>query len=114
MKALGQEEAAPGIWMMDAPRPRWARTTCSVEIAKTAICGTDMHIYKWDEWAQKTIPVPMAVGHEYCGRIVEMGSEVRGFNVGDRVSAKGTSPAAIAVTAVPAGATSAATRWGWA
>ena len=50
-----------------------------IEIAKTAICGTDMHIYNWDAWAQKTIPVPMAVGHEYCGRIVEMGSEVRGL-----------------------------------
>ena len=60
-----------------------------IEIAKTAICGTDMHIYKWDAWAQKTIPVPMAVGHEYCGRIVEIGSEVRGLKTGDRVSGEG-------------------------
>ena len=60
-----------------------------IEIAKTAICGTDMHIYKWDAWAQKTIPVPMAVGHEYCGRIVELGSEVKGLKIGDRVSGEG-------------------------
>src|SRR5262249_49403815 len=56
---------------------------------KTAICGTDMHIYNWDAWAQKTIPVPMAVGHEYCGRIVELGSEVKGLKKGDRVSGEG-------------------------
>ena len=56
---------------------------------KTAICGTDIHIYNWDDWAQKTIPVPMEVGHEYCGEIVAMGSEVRGFAVGDRVSGEG-------------------------
>jgi len=56
---------------------------------KTAICGTDMHIYHWDEWAQRTIKVPMAVGHEYCGEIVEMGREVRGLKLGDRVSGEG-------------------------
>jgi threonine 3-dehydrogenase len=60
-----------------------------IKIEKTAICGTDMHIFNWDSWAQKTIPVPMAVGHEYFGRIVELGSEVRGFAVGDRVSGEG-------------------------
>jgi threonine 3-dehydrogenase len=60
-----------------------------IRIRKTAICGTDMHIWKWDEWAQKTIPVPMHVGHEYVGEIVEMGQEVRGFEVGDRVSGEG-------------------------
>ena len=56
---------------------------------KTAICGTDMHIWHWDEWAQRTIPVPMQVGHEYCGEIVDLGSEVRGFSIGDRVSGEG-------------------------
>ncbi len=60
-----------------------------IKIRKTAICGTDMHIYLWDQWAQKTIPVPMAVGHEYVGEIVELGSEVQGFKVGDRVSGEG-------------------------
>ena len=89
MKALVKKEAAPGIWMMDVPEPQVGPNDVLIEIAKTAICGTDMHIYKWDEWAQKTIPVPMAVGHEYCGRIVEIGSEVRGFSVGDRVSGEG-------------------------
>lgn len=89
MKALVKKEASPGIWMMDVPEPTAGPNDVLIEIAKTAICGTDMHIYKWDEWAQKTIPVPMAVGHEYCGRIVEIGSEVRGFSVGDRVSGEG-------------------------
>jgi threonine 3-dehydrogenase len=89
MKALVKKEASPGIWMMDVPEPQVGPNDVLIKIAKTAICGTDMHIYKWDEWAQKTIPVPMAVGHEYYGKIVELGSEVRGFSVGDRVSGEG-------------------------
>ena len=89
MKALVKKEASPGIWMMDVPEPQVGPNDVLIEISKTAICGTDMHIYKWDEWAQKTIPVPMAVGHEYYGKIVELGSEVRGFSVGDRVSGEG-------------------------
>ena len=60
-----------------------------IRVKRTAICGTDMHIYNWDGWAQRTIPVPMAVGHEYCGEIVEVGSEVSGFKPGDRVSGEG-------------------------
>ena len=82
-------QAAPGIWMEDIPIPSVGPNDVLIEIQKTAICGTDMHIYKWDAWAQKTIPVPMAVGHEYYGKIVEVGSEVRGFAVGDRVSGEG-------------------------
>src|SRR5262245_41308325 len=89
MKALVKKEAAPGIWLQDIPEPPVGPNDVLIEIAKTAICGTDMHIYKWDEWAQKTIPVPMAVGHEYCGRVVEVGRQVRGFNIGDRVSGEG-------------------------
>src|SRR5580698_8924204 len=89
MKALVKEQAAPGIWLKDIPEPKVGPNDVLIEIAKTAICGTDMHIYKWDAWAQKTIPVPMAVGHEYCGRIVEMGSEVKGLKSGDRVSGEG-------------------------
>ena len=89
MKALVKSEARPGIWMKDIEIPKVGHNDVLIKIHKTAICGTDMHIYKWDEWAQKTIPVPMAVGHEYCGRIVEIGSEVRGFSVGDRVSGEG-------------------------
>ncbi len=89
MKALVKKEAKPGIWMEDIPEPRVGPNDVLIEINKTSICGTDLHIYKWDAWAQKTIPVPMAVGHEYCGRIVELGSEVRGLAVGDRVSGEG-------------------------
>src|SRR3982751_5253656 len=89
MKALVKSEARPGIWMKDIDIPKVGHNDVLIRIQKTAICGTDMHIYHWDDWAQKTIPVPMAVGHEYVGRIVEMGSEVRGFSVGDRVSGEG-------------------------
>jgi threonine 3-dehydrogenase len=89
MKALVKSEARPGIWMKDIAEPTVGHNDVLIKIAKTAICGTDMHIYNWDAWAQKTIPVPMAVGHEYFGRIVDMGSEVRGFSLGDRVSGEG-------------------------
>ena len=89
MKALVKKEAAPGIWLDEVPEPKVGPNDVLIEIDRTAICGTDMHIYKWDAWAQKTIPVPMAVGHEYCGRIVDMGSEVRGLKTGDRVSGEG-------------------------
>ena len=89
MKALVKQQAAPGIWLEDIPEPKVGPNDVLIKIAKTAICGTDMHIYKWDAWAQKTIPVPMAVGHEYCGRIVELGSEVKGLKSGDRVSGEG-------------------------
>jgi threonine 3-dehydrogenase len=89
MKALVKKQAAPGIWMDDIPEPSVGPNDVLIKINKTAICGTDMHIYKWDAWAQRTIKVPMAVGHEYCGKIVDMGSEVRGFTIGDRVSGEG-------------------------
>src|SRR5215468_1222428 len=89
MKALVKQEAKPGIWLEEIPEPKVGPNDVLIEVAKTAICGTDMHIYNWDAWAQKTIPVPMAVGHEYCGRIVEMGSEVKGLKKGDRVSGEG-------------------------
>jgi threonine 3-dehydrogenase len=89
MKALVKKQATPGIWLEDVPVPKVGHNDVLIEIDKTAICGTDMHIYKWDAWAQKTIPVPMAIGHEYCGRIVDLGSEVRGLKTGDRVSGEG-------------------------
>jgi threonine 3-dehydrogenase len=89
VKALVKKQAAPGIWLEEMPPPQIGPNDVLIKIAKTAICGTDMHIFNWDEWARKTIPVPMAVGHEYCGRIVELGSEVRGLRVGDRVSGEG-------------------------
>src|SRR6516165_7376532 len=86
MKALVKQQAKPGIWLEEIPEPKVGPNDVLIEISKTAICGTDMHIYNWDAWAQKTIPVPMAVGHEYCGRILEIGSEVKGLSKGDRVS----------------------------
>jgi threonine 3-dehydrogenase len=89
MKALIKKERAPGIWMADVPIPTCGANDVLIKINKTAICGTDMHIYHWDEWAQKTIPVPMVTGHEFVGTIAEMGSAVEGFKVGDRVSGEG-------------------------
>jgi threonine 3-dehydrogenase len=89
MKALVKKERRPGIWLDEIAEPKVGPNDVLIKIAKTAICGTDMHIYKWDTWAQKTIPVPMAVGHEYYGHIVEIGSEVAGFKAGDRVSGEG-------------------------
>lgn len=89
MKTLSKAKAEKGIWMVDQPRPELGHNDVLIKIKKTAICGTDMHIYHWDEWAQNTIPVPMTVGHEYVGVIEEVGQEVKGFNVGDRVSGEG-------------------------
>ena len=89
MKALSKLKAETGIWMTDAPKPEVGHNDLLIKIRKTAICGTDVHIYNWDEWAQNTIPVPMVVGHEYVGEVVDMGQEVRGFEVGDRVSGEG-------------------------
>ncbi len=89
MKALIKMTAGPGLAMGELPEPVPGPNDILIKIVKTAICGTDMHIYHWDAWAQKTLRLPMAIGHEYCGRIVQMGSEVRGFDVGDRVSGEG-------------------------
>jgi threonine 3-dehydrogenase len=89
MKALVKARAEPGIWMQDVPEPKVGHNDVLIKVHRSAICGTDMHIYNWDAWAQKTVPVPMAVGHEYSGEIVELGSEVRGFKPGDRVSGEG-------------------------
>ncbi len=89
MKALVKSRAEEGIWMEDVVEPEIGPNDALVRIRKTAICGTDIHIYNWDEWAQKTIPVPMTVGHEFVGIIEATGSEVRGFKPGDRVSGEG-------------------------
>src|SRR6516162_11515241 len=89
MKALAKLEPGPGLALTDVRTPEVGHNDVMIKIRKTAICGTDIHIWKWDEWARKTIPVPMQVGHEYVGEIVEMGQEVRGFKVGDRVSGEG-------------------------
>lgn len=89
MKSLSKLKREVGIWMTDTPEPEIGHNDIKIKIKKTAICGTDVHIYNWDEWSQKTIPVPMVVGHEYVGEVVEIGQEVRGFNIGDRVSGEG-------------------------
>ncbi|KFZ31085.1 L-threonine 3-dehydrogenase [Pseudidiomarina salinarum] len=89
MKALAKLHAQPGIWMTDAEKPDYGYNDLRIRIKKTAICGTDVHIYKWDEWSQKTIPVPMVIGHEYVGVVEAMGDGVRGFSIGDRVSGEG-------------------------
>jgi threonine 3-dehydrogenase len=89
MKALVKAKAERGIWMKDIGLPEVGHNDVLIKINQTAICGTDIHIFKWDDWAQATIPVPLAIGHEFCGEIVECGSEVKGFEIGDRVSAEG-------------------------
>jgi threonine 3-dehydrogenase len=89
MKALVKLERAPGLALTHVKMPEVGHNDVMIRIVKTAICGTDIHIWKWDDWAQKTIPVPMHVGHEYVGEIVELGQEVRGFAIGDRVSGEG-------------------------
>jgi threonine 3-dehydrogenase len=89
MHALVKARAAVGIDLQDIAKPSPGPNDVLIRVKRSAICGTDMHIYNWDAWAQKTIPVPMAVGHEYCGEVVEVGSEVSGFKAGDRVSGEG-------------------------
>lgn len=89
MKALVKRRREKGLWLEDVPVPTIGDQEVLIQIHQTAICGTDVHIYQWDEWAQKTIPVPMHVGHEYVGRIVEIGKGVTGLKVGQRVSGEG-------------------------
>jgi threonine 3-dehydrogenase len=89
MKALVKAQAAAGLWLQDVPEPHIGINDVLIKVRRAAICGTDLHIYKWDEWAAKTIPVPMAVGHEFVGQVVEVGSNVADFFPGDIVSAEG-------------------------
>ena len=89
MRALVKSRREPGLWMEEIPIPEMGHNDVLIRIQKTAICGTDVHIWNWDAWAQKTIPVPMVVGHEYVGVIEAVGSEVRGYAPGDRVSGEG-------------------------
>jgi threonine 3-dehydrogenase len=89
MRALVKAKAERGIWLEDIERPSPGHNDVLIRVHRTAICGTDIHIFQWDDWASKTIPVPLAIGHEFSGEIVAYGSEVRGFENGDRVSAEG-------------------------
>ena len=89
MKSLVKSKPEQGIWLEEVKAPSVGHNDVLIKVRKAAICGTDIHIYNWDEWAQNTIPVPMTVGHEFMGEIVELGSEVKGLSIGDRVSAEG-------------------------
>lgn len=89
MKALVKAEAQPGLWLDDRPIASIGPDDVLIKINKTGICGTDIHFYAWDEWARRTVPVPMVVGHEYAGEIVELGANVRNLAVGQRVSGEG-------------------------
>src|ERR1700690_2174051 len=89
MKALVKEKPEPGLWLEEQPIPEIGPDDVLVKVHKTGICGTDIHIFNWDDWAQKTIPTPMTVGHEYSGEIAEVGANVRRLKVGQRVSGEG-------------------------
>lgn len=89
MKALLKKESKPGLWLEDVPEPTIGINDVLIRVDRAGICGTDVHIYKWDEWAQKTIPVPMVVGHEFVGEVVEVGGNVTDFFPGEIVSAEG-------------------------
>ncbi|HRZ57949.1 MAG TPA: L-threonine 3-dehydrogenase, partial [Candidatus Paceibacterota bacterium] len=89
MKALVKSKAEPGLWLEEVPMPAVGVNDVLIRVDRTGICGTDLHIYKWDAWAQKTIPVPMVVGHEFVGEVVSVGANVADFYPGDIVSAEG-------------------------
>jgi len=89
LKALVKSKSEAGLWLEDVPTPTIGINDVLIRVDRAAICGTDLHIYKWDDWASKTIPVPMVVGHEFVGEIVETGSNVADFHAGDLVSAEG-------------------------
>ena len=89
MKALVKREGAPGLWLEEVPRPVLRARDVLIKIDRTGICGTDLHIYKWDDWARKTVPLPLVVGHEFVGEIVEIGADVKDFRVGETVSGEG-------------------------
>ena len=89
MKALVKKKSERGLWLEDVPEPKIGINDVLIKVDRTGICGTDVHIYQWDAWASKTIPVPMVVGHEFVGEIIEVGSNVSDFHAGDIVSGEG-------------------------
>jgi threonine 3-dehydrogenase len=89
MKALVKSQSKPGLWLEEIAKPEIGINDVLIRVLKTGICGTDLHIYEWDEWARKTIPVPMAIGHEFVGEIVDVGSNVNDFHPGEIVSGEG-------------------------
>ncbi len=102
MKALVKAHPKEGLWLQEIPVPGISHNEVLIKILKTAICGTDVHIYNWDTWSQKNVPVPMHIGHEFVGRVVAVGSHVKDCSPGDLVSGgKVTSSAATAETVLP-------------
>jgi len=89
MKAIVKSKAEKGLWLEDVPMPKIGPNDVLIKILKSAICGTDLHIYKWDEWSQQTIKTPVVIGHEYMGYVIETGSEVDRVSVGERVTVEG-------------------------
>ncbi len=89
MLALVKREAKPGLWLEEVPMPRHGLNDVLIKVLRTGICGTDVHIETWDAWAQKTVPVPLVIGHEFVGQIVDVGSNVKDFSVGEIVSGEG-------------------------
>lgn len=89
MRALVKPAPGPGIFMENVPIPKIAADEVLIQPIKTSICGTDIHIYKWDAWAQKTVPTPLVIGHEFMGKVVEVGSNVTGIAIGEKVSGEG-------------------------
>jgi threonine 3-dehydrogenase len=89
MKGIVKKEPTQGLWLLDVPIPQIGPDDVLIKTRKTSICGTDLHIYKWDEWAQKTIPIPMVIGHEFVGEIAEMGKNVKNLKIDTRVCGEG-------------------------
>jgi threonine 3-dehydrogenase len=89
MKALVKSRAEPGLWLQDVPEPTIGINDLLIRVLRTGICGTDLHIYDWDAWAKRTVPVPLVIGHEFVGEVVEVGSNVNDFHPGDLVSGEG-------------------------
>jgi threonine 3-dehydrogenase len=89
VKALVKAHAEPGLWLQEVPEPVIGINDVLIRVRKTGICGTDVHIHRWDDWAQRTIPVPLVIGHEFVGEIVDVGSNVSDFHSGDVVSGEG-------------------------
>lgn len=89
MNAILKTKAEPGLWMQQVPVPKIGDDDVLIRIKRTGICGTDIHIWNWDEWAAKTVPVPLITGHEFAGEIVELGPKVQGLSIGQRVSGEG-------------------------
>ena len=89
MKALVKSRAEPGLWLEEVPEPGVGINDVKIRVDRTGVCGTDVHIHRWDAWAQRTIPVPLVIGHEFVGEVAEVGSNVTGFQPGDTVSGEG-------------------------